>query len=150
MNEEIFNIENIKINVNVKDKKELFKEIAQMLFDSNSISNTEEYINALFEREKEFSTGIGYGFAIPHARCSCVNFASVAVVKMTNEIEYESFDDESIKIVFAIAVPEGESDGYMKILSSLSRKLMHDDFRELLNKANSTQQILAIMNSIVH
>lgn len=143
--QEIVNIENIDLNLEVNNKNEAFKKIAEMFYKNNVIESVDDYVKAVIEREKEFSTGIGFGLAIPHAKCKTVKKASIAVARLSNPIEYASIDDEPIKTIFMIAVPEQGAEDHIKILSNLSRRFMHEDFRERLSSAKSPEEIINIL-----
>lgn len=143
---EIVSEENINLNLEAVDKKEAFVKTAEIFYKNGVISSVDDYVKAVIKREDEFSTGIGYGLAIPHAKCSAVKKPAVAVVRLKNHIEYQSFDDEPIKMLFMIAVPEQGADEHIKILSTLSRKFMHEEFRNALKAAKTPSDIIAVLN----
>lgn len=142
----IINKENINLSLEASDKKDAFKKIANMFLKNNVIENVDDYVNAVIKREEEFSTGIGYGIAIPHAKCKAVKKPAVAVAKLCKEIEYRSFDDEPITTLFMIAVPEKGADDHIKILGALTRRFMHEEFRNELKNAKTAEDIIALLN----
>ena len=142
----IISIDNINVNLEASSKKEAFIKMAEMLYKNNVIDSVDEYVKALIKRENEFSTGIGFGIAIPHAKCRAVKKIAVGIAKLTNEIDYESMDDERITTIFMIAVPAEGADEHIKILSTLSRKFIHADFREELKMANTPDELIKIFN----
>ena len=140
--------ENINLSLEAVDKKDAFIKTAEIFYKNGIISNVNDYVNAVVKREEEFSTGIGYGLAIPHAKCSAVKKPAVAIVRLKNDIEYKSFDDEPIRMLFMIAVPEQGADEHIKILSTLSRKFMHEEFRNALKGAETASDIISVLNEI--
>lgn len=142
----IINKENINLALEASDKKDAFKKIANMFLKNNVVDNVDDYVNAVIKREEEFSTGIGYGIAIPHAKCKAVKKPAVAVIKLCKEIEYKSFDDEPITTLFMIAVPEEGADEHIKILGALTRRFMHEEFRNELKNAKTAEEIIALLN----
>ena len=54
-------------------------------------------------------------------------------------------DDELAHIFFLIAVPEESSNEHLKILSQISRKLMHKELRDSLMKASSAEEIITLL-----
>lgn len=140
--------ENISLSLEAVDKKDAFIKTAEIFYKNGVISNVNDYVNAVVKREEEFSTGIGYGLAIPHAKCSAVKKPAVAIVRLKNDIEYKSFDDEPIRMLFMIAVPEQGADEHIKILSTLSRKFMHEEFRNALKGAETASDIISVLNEI--
>ena len=51
-----------------------------------------------------------------------------------------------MKLAIAIITPEDSSNVHLQILSQLSRKLMHSDFRESLLNAEIEMEVLKIIN----
>lgn len=144
--QEIISTDNINLKLEVKNKKEAFIKIAEMFYKNNAIKNIDEYVQAVLKREEEFSTGIGFGIAIPHAKCKSVKKATVGIAKLVHKIEYDSIDDEPITTIFMIAVPEGAANEHIKILSTLSRKFIHENFRQELKEAKTPEEILKVFN----
>lgn len=140
--------ENILLNINAKSKIDAFNALAESLKETGVITNKELFVKDVLKREEEYSTGIGFGIAIPHAKSKYVNNAAIAVGKLMENIEYESMDDEPIHIMFMIAVPMQNNDEHLKILSILSRKFMDEEFRNTLKKANSKDEIMKVLESV--
>lgn len=130
---------NILSEIYAKDKKEAFKILAQVLFKNNCIRDQDEYIKALFQREHEFSTNIGFGIAIPHAKNACVIKTSIAVGTFNPPITYD--DGEKVRLIFMLAVPNNYNNLHLEILKNLSRKLMDDDFRKKLLLSKDIDEI---------
>lgn len=143
MIKEVMLTEGIDLNLNVKNKIDLFNKMANILFKHNKIDNVDEFVKALNERESQGCTGMGNGIAIPHGKSNCVKEPTVLYCKLEDSIEYESLDDEPIKIIFMIAIPQDSNDTHLKIISQLARKLMHAEFIDNLINANSGEEILA-------
>ena len=51
-----------------------------------------------------------------------------------------------VQMVFQIAVPDpGQGDKHLEILAKLSRKIIHDDFREQLMNAANEKEVLELI-----
>ncbi|QIK70074.1 PTS sugar transporter subunit IIA [Erysipelothrix sp. HDW6C] len=135
----------INLHLHATSKKELFEEMADMLSKGGYVSNVDGYVQDLFKRESEYSTGIGFGLAIPHARSSNVVSPAIAVGKAANIKDYESLDEEPIQYIFMIAIPENTEADYMSILSKLARRFMDETFRNRIKKAVTAEEILIIL-----
>ena len=59
--------ENMTLNLKATDRLGVIKEMIDMLYASDAISDKDEILKAVLQREEEFSTGIGFQVAIPHA-----------------------------------------------------------------------------------
>jgi len=142
---ELLNVNLIKLELTSKTKEDVIKEMANLLDEDGKLLDKEKYIKAVTDREKEFSTGIGMGIAIPHGKSSGVKEAALVFGRSTNGIDYQSMDDELAHIFFLIAVPEESSNEHLQILAQISRKLMHKELRDSLMSATSPEEIITLL-----
>lgn len=138
---DILNKDQVLLDLQVEDRAELTDKMANAFYKENKIESIDTFKEALEKREKEGTTGIGMGVAIPHAKSDTVKEASVTFARVNEGLDWASLDDEPVHLIFMIAVPtHQEGDMHLKILQMLSRKLMDDDFRnELLNAETKTE-----------
>ncbi len=102
------------------------------------------FLDALKERERLFSTSVGFSFAIPHGKCNSVGSACIAFSRLNNEILWE--DDEMVKYIFMIGVSDSDaSNEHLEILIKLSTSILDDDFRDCMEKAKTKADILEII-----
>ena len=113
---ELLNVNLIKLELTSKTKEDVIIEMATILDENGKLLDKDKYVKAVQDREKEFSTGIGMGIAIPHGKSSGVKEAALVFGRSVNGIDYQSMDDELANIFFLIAVPEESSDEHLKIL----------------------------------
>ena len=76
---ELTSVKQIKFDLKSNTKEEAIKELAELLLEQGKINSLEVYIKDVLAREKEYSTGIGQGIAIPHGKSDGVNEASIAI-----------------------------------------------------------------------
>ena len=143
---ELLNVNLIKLELSSKNKKDVIKEMVGILDDNGKLLDSNKYMQAVIDRESEFSTGIGMGIAIPHGKSSGVKEAALVFGRSVDGIYYESMDDEPAHIFFLIAVPEESSNEHLKILSQISRKLMHKELRDSLMSASNAEEIINLLN----
>jgi len=125
----------------VKDKSEAIQKVGMMMFEAGKVSNVDQYIQGVFAREEEFATGIGNGIAIPHCKDDCVKEAAFTLVKLENPIEWGSLDDKPVDYIIMLAAPNSSDNVHLKMLSTLAKNLMDDDFRSGLLNASSVEEI---------
>ena len=142
---ELLSVNQIKLELTSKTKEDVIKEMVKILDENGKLLDKDKYIQAVIDREKEFSTGIGMGIAIPHGKSSGVKEPALVFGRSMDGIDYESMDDEPAQLFFLIAVPEESSNEHLKILSQISRKLMHKELRESLMKASSAEEIITLL-----
>lgn len=123
------------------DKNEIIKDIAALMYEAGKVSDKDKYTEGVFEREKECTTGIGKGVAIPHCKSAAVKEASFALIKLKNSVEWNSLDGQPVDYVIMLAAPDNGEDEHLKMLSQLARNLMDDDFVETLTHAATVEEI---------
>ncbi|OCL28564.1 PTS fructose transporter subunit IIA [Orenia metallireducens] len=135
----------IKLNLANNTKNEVLAEMVDLLDAADKITSKDEFYQTILAREAKSTTGVGNGIAIPHGKSDVVKEPTLVFAKSEQGVDFDSFDDQPVKILFMIAVPEGKNDEHLKVLAQLSRKLMHADFREALMNANTKEDILTVI-----
>lgn len=138
----------IELDLTLADKEAVITKVAEILDATGRIKDLNMVIHDMHAREAEVSTCMGMGIAIPHAHSKGVKETSVVFIKLASPIIWS--DDDEATLVFGILnAADNESNEHLKILSSLARKLMDEDFREDLIKAKSTEQVLGLLSFLL-
>jgi len=140
---EVLRPELMKFGMEATDKKQAILELAELMWKHGFIEDLQGLVDATMEREAEYSTGIGMGVGIPHAKSAVVKQPVVAFGKSNKGIEFDSFDGEPVYLVFLIAVPEKSDKEHLNILSTLSRALMHEEVRDALMRATTPEEVVS-------
>ncbi|HAS6238634.1 TPA: PTS sugar transporter subunit IIA [Vibrio vulnificus] len=140
---ELTNVNLIKGNLQANNKKEVFDELAQMLFENNRISSKEAFLTEIEAREALSVTSMD-GIAYPHAKSKAVTEPAIAVGVKREGIEYG--DEEGIKptVFFMIASPDNGADHHIYVLQELFGKFS-EEFIEDIHNAKDEHQILNIL-----
>lgn len=138
--------ESILLNVDVKDKDACLVKLVDLMDASGKISDKKSYLDAVHEREKEGTTGVGNGIAIPHGRCSGVKEPGLAAVTINGGVEYKALDSKPVDLAFLIAAPEGSGSMHLEILSKLATMLMDENFVADLKKAKTVEEFLKVID----
>lgn len=139
----------VTLNLEAKNKEEAIIKLAELAQKEGKITSVEEYTRCVLDREKTYTTGVGNGIAIPHGKSKAVKEAMILFGKTTAGIEWDSLDGKPVNLIFLLGVPEENVDNvHLKILSQLSRKLMNDNFIEMLKKAVTVEEILNALSDI--
>ena len=141
----VLNVENILVDSNYKNKEEVFKAIGKKAYEVGVIESEEEFVEGLFKREAEMSTGFEKGIAIPHTLNATVKEASVFVVKNNKDIIWDS-EEKQINFVIFLAIPKNDGPTHIKLLSSIARKLVDEDFTNRLLLCNKSEEIYECLN----
>lgn len=138
----------INLDLKSKNKSALLKEMYKGLETSPYMLNKEQAFEDLILRESIGTTGIGNSVAIPHAKTEAVSNIIIGIGISKEGIDYESLDDENVKIVFMFLTPIDLSKEYLTILAKISRYTQENKFREDLINAQSKEEVLEIIKNI--
>lgn len=139
----------IILDKKVTCKDEAFKLLASKFFDEGVISSKKEFIKAVYTREKESPTGLENGIAIPHGKSSTVKKAQFAILRTLDPIEdYKSLkENNKVKLIFMMAIPENGSEEHLDVLSSLATKLINQQYRQKIMMAKTPEEIISLLDN---
>ena len=143
---DLLSIDSIEIGSSYKDKDELLKNAVKLMCRSGIINNEKEYLNSVLKREKESTTGVGNGIAIPHGRCKAVDKAGLAAIVLNKPVEYEALDNKPVKLLFLIAAPEDKGNVHLEILSKLAMMLMDQEFTFKLKNSRTAEEFIRVID----
>lgn len=145
---ELFSEDHIYIDENSTTQDEAFKFIASIAKKHGYVKSEEDFYHGLQEREKEATTGFNDGIAIPHSKNSTVISPGVFLIKFKNPIEWDSLDGKKITTAFALTIPEDGAENHLKILSTIAKELIDDNFRNTVIKETDSQKLYNLVKGI--
>lgn len=138
----------IRLDMEGESREQVIRDLAGILDRSGILSDMEQYLADVFDREKMGSTAIGFDVAIPHGKSAGVKEPAVAFARLSRPIRWESEKDEQARLVFLIAVPkEKEGNEHLQILAALSRKLIDESFRLRLMELSSPEEVIQALQN---
>ncbi|WP_238916861.1 BglG family transcription antiterminator [Clostridium sp. YIM B02555] len=140
--------ETIKLDMKATTKDEALKELTELLYDSGTLSNKEEFLEDVYYRETLGSTGIGNGIAIPHGKSKFVNKTSIAFGKTRSDIKWETLDGKPVNFIILFAVTESDKNSvHVRLLSKVAARLGDDEVCEALLGAKTSEEVYEIFTS---
>lgn len=125
-------------------REEAIKEMADLEVKQDVVNNEDEFIKSIWAREKESTTGIGDGIAMPHARNKYINRAAVLFAKSPKGIDYNSLDGQPVHLFFMITAPAGADNTHLQALAKLSSLLINPDVVNALKAATKPEEVIDI------
>jgi fructose-specific phosphotransferase system IIA component len=140
---EIISPQQIILDLKATDRWLTIDELIDCLVTQNLIpkDRRESVIEAVKNREKTMSTGIGYGIAIPHCSTDAIQKVTAVMARSTKGISFDSLDNQPVKLVVLFLVPTGQYLQHLKTLTSISRFLNDRKFREDAETAKTPEDI---------
>lgn len=141
---ELFSCDATALDVKAKDKDAVINKLVDLQFTHGNITDKEAYKKAIYAREAEFSTYVGEGIAVPHAKTDVVTAPSLAVVRLAEPIQYNEDDDDKSSLFFMIAAPMN-GNLHVDMLARMMSLLANEEFVAKLNAAKTPQEFLDLI-----
>lgn len=139
----------ILTDCDVSCRAEAIKILADNLLVQGRVRSSDAIEEALWQREDMFSTGLGFGIAIPHCKTDDVMHNSISLLRLQAPIEWEE-GAEPVDIVFMLAVKNSDGgDVHMKYFSKLARKIVHESFRHELRTCPDDASLLTYLSKVL-
>ncbi len=124
-----------------RHKKDALDELIDCLSATPEIRDPELFRQAIFEREKMMSTGIGLGIGLPHVRLASVTGPVMAVGKCLRPLDdYASLDGKPVEVIFMIATRSDQHAHHIRLLAAISQRMKNSALRELLSATESPEE----------
>ncbi len=127
------------------NKPHVLNTLCIFLKDKGIIKDNATLHEALLEREKLGSTGIGENVAIPHAKSDDIDSIVCVFGRSINGIEYESLDQKPVHFVCLLLAPSNSTGQHLKALARIARLLKSQTLREAILKANDAEGIYSLV-----
>lgn len=110
------------------------------------VNNKEKFVESIWAREKESTTGIGGGIAMPHARNEYIKKARVLFAKSEKGVDFDSLDQQPVYLFFMITAPAGADNTHLQALAKLSSLLINPDLVEKLKAAKTADEVIDLFS----
>ena len=128
----------------VSSKKQLLQEIARRAAELVRL-HERQIFDALLERERLGSTGVGNGIAIPHAKLPGLARLQGLFVRLEPPVDFDAVDEQPVDLVFLLLAPEAAGADHLKALARVSRLLRDRQVCEKLRGAEHPDAIYALL-----
>lgn len=106
-----------------------------------------DVFNALLERERLGSTGVGGGAAIPHGKFEGLDRLHVLIMQLETPIDFDAVDHEPVDLLAVLLAPEAAAAEHLKALARVSRLLRDQRVRQALRGCDSSDAIYALVTA---
>ncbi|MCD5466889.1 fructose-specific PTS transporter subunit EIIC [Lactobacillus delbrueckii subsp. bulgaricus] len=143
---DILSPESMIMDLQATTKDEAINEMADLEVATGIVNNKEKFVESIWAREKESTTGIGGGIAMPHARNEYINKARVLFAKSEKGVDYDSLDQQPVYLFFMITAPAGADNTHLQALAKLSSLLINPDLVEKLKAAKTADEVIDLFS----
>jgi PTS system nitrogen regulatory IIA component len=125
------------LEVRSRDKTQLIGEIARHFTRSVPTLRREAVETALRAREQLGSTGLGGGFALPHARIEGLTSYLGLFIRLAKPIEFDAIDGKPVELVFVLLIPSESAIPHVAALAAISRRFRDAELAGKLKRAKT-------------
>nr|NGY95108.1 hypothetical protein [Neochlamydia sp. AcF84] len=130
--------------MSAEDRDEALHTIVENLHQNRFLHDKEAFYQAILEREKVVSTGIGMGVAIPHAKLKGYESFFIAIGILQKGVDWNSLDGSPVRIIIMIGGPDDKQTEYLQILSALTTAVKDENRRKKMLTLNSAEAIMTL------
>ncbi|MEL0111227.1 MAG: PTS IIA-like nitrogen regulatory protein PtsN [Rickettsiales bacterium] len=125
-------------------KKQALQELAKHASEESGLSERIIF-DALIERERLGTTGVGNGIAIPHGKLPGLDRLHGFFARLERPIEFESIDEQPVDLIFLLLAPECAGADHLKALARVSRLLRDRRTCEKLRGSENPDSLYALL-----
>lgn len=126
-------------------RDEALQMLVDCLAETGKVHDKKAFYQAILERERIVSTGIGMGVAVPHAKMEGYEDFFIAIGICSKEgLEWNALDNAPVRLIFMIGGPTIKQTQYLKILSRLTLAIKDVEKRKKMLKAKTAEEVIAL------
>jgi PTS system nitrogen regulatory IIA component len=131
-------------SLKANSKKQALIELSEKAAELSGI-DSREVLDALIQRERLGSTGIGGGIAIPHGKLAkCTRIFGV-FARLEKPIDFEALDDAPVDLIFLLVAPENAGADHLNALSRAARVLRNQSLVTTLRSTRDPSALYSIL-----
>ena len=131
----------ITLDLDVAGKRDALQAVSAMFERSRGIDGAATF-RALWRREMAASTGLGNGFAVPHARIAGITEPLTAYLRTRRPLDFAAADGKHVAELFVILVPaDGDNAKHLGLLALVAEAFSDRSFRRYLAAAADAQGV---------
>lgn len=139
----------VLFDMEADSREEVISKMADLMNTDGRLLDRNGYETDVLTREAQSSTSVGFLTATPHAKSDYVEVPSLAFARLKKPIAWDKDSKEEVSLVFQVAVPlKAQGDRHLEILAGLFRKLIYDEFRAELLRADTKERVLELIGSL--
>jgi len=139
--EEIIKPDGVLCNATARSKKHCLEILSELLIRSAPDIGGENIFECLVERERLGCTGLDKGAAFPHCRVKGIESSHAALIKLSEAVDFDAADGESVDLVFGMIVPIKLDDSHYNDIKMVTQVLQDEGLRARLRSMNSSKDL---------
>ncbi len=134
----------VVLNLDLKQKSQVIEKMLSLVEHHEGVKDIGKLREDVLHREQEMSTGIGKSIALPHAKTAGVSQPVLAFATLGSAMDFDSIDEEPVRLVFLLATPEDMLAEHLKLLGRITKLAGREDFRQRLLLSASPAEVIEL------
>lgn len=135
----------VKVPLDAADKTAAIVELVDIVAEQDLVNDRDQLLEAVLEREAQRTTGIGRGFAIPHAKCDAVDNLVIAFGRAAVPIDFAAVDGQPVTLIALLASPTNATSTHIQALAKLGRLVTNANVLDSMLSAPTAQDFYDII-----
>lgn len=107
-----------------------------------------EIFDAVLQRERLGSTGVGNGIAIPHGKLTTCPSIFGVFARLEKPIEFEALDGAPVDLMFLLVAPESAGADHLKALARIARMMRDARTVGKLRNTRDPSALFGVLNQV--
>jgi PTS system nitrogen regulatory IIA component len=133
-------------SLHAQSKKQVLQEVCSSAAEVTGLAEREIF-DAILQRERLGSTGVGHGVAIPHGKLKPVERLVGTFARLARPVDFDALDDQPVDLVFLLLAPESAGADHLKALARIARVLRDGAVAHKLRLAKDADELYRILIS---
>lgn len=126
-------------------RKQVLTEMSGLMARALKLDPREVH-EAVQERERLGSTGVGEGVAIPHARIESLTRPVGGFARLLEPADFEAIDERPADLIFMLLAPTNAGADHLRALARAARVFRQERVRSALRQAQTDEAVLSILS----
>jgi PTS system nitrogen regulatory IIA component len=131
-------------SLHAQSKKQVLQEVCDRAAGLTGLPERDIF-DAILQRERLGSTGVGQGVAIPHGKQRSLEKLVGVFARLVRPIEFDALDEQPVDLVFLLLAPESAGADHLKALARIARVLRDGNVAQKLRLAPNEAGIYSIL-----
>lgn len=136
---DLLNESSINLQSKAENKREAIKALVKLMNKNKNLKKVGEFQKVVIETEEKENADSSSGYVVLCGKTNNVTRLGLSIIVTKEEIE---FNENKVKTLFLLAVPDNKSDTYLEIIDELNLLLGNNEFREKLLSFDNEEEFM--------
>lgn len=141
---DILTPQNIVPKLSATSKKQVLQELAKRAATVTGLKDRFIF-DALLQRERLGTTGVGHGIAIPHGKLEGIDKLFGLFARLEKPVDFDAIDEQPVDLLFLLLAPEIAGADHLKALARVSRLLRNRTICDKIRGSNDGDALYALI-----